>query len=46
VRGDARAETRIHFRTGFTRVVPWLVVSRHRSLPRCRPPLADGSFGH
>jgi hypothetical protein len=28
VRGDARAETRFHFGTGITSVVPWLVVSR------------------
>jgi hypothetical protein len=27
VRGDARAETRFHFRTDITSVVPWLVVS-------------------
>jgi hypothetical protein len=27
VRGAARAETRFHFRTGITSVVPWLVVS-------------------
>ena len=27
VRGDARAETRFHFRMGITSVVPWLVVS-------------------
>jgi hypothetical protein len=28
VRGDARAETRFRFRTDFTSVVQWLVVSR------------------
>jgi hypothetical protein len=27
VRGDARAQTRFHFRMGITSVVPWLVVS-------------------
>ena len=27
VRGAARGETRFHFRTGITSVVPWLVVS-------------------
>jgi hypothetical protein len=40
VRGDARAETRFHFGTGITRVVPWLLVSGARSAPgplgRCR----------
>jgi hypothetical protein len=33
VRGDARIETRFHFRTGITSVVPWLFVSASRSGP-------------
>jgi hypothetical protein len=31
VRGDGRVETRFHFRTGITSVVPWLVVSASSS---------------
>ena len=33
VRGDARAETRFHFRTDITGVVPWLVVSQGEQQP-------------
>jgi hypothetical protein len=39
VRGNARAETRFHFRTGISSVVPWLFGLRALNLARYR---ADG----
>jgi hypothetical protein len=45
VRDDARFETRVHFRTGITRVVPWLVLS-DSSRPQVGGELSlRGSFG-
>ncbi len=44
VRGAARAETRFHFHTAITSVVPWLVVSGNSSQRRRRPPRNRGCF--
>ena len=45
VRGNARFETRVYFRTGITRVVPWLVLS-DSSRPQVGGELSlRGSFG-